>query len=60
MGAHAELEEDPDRAAELFKTMLDRSGPRALAVKVNVERPLTVAEIRAAIAGRELVHVRPR
>ena len=36
--AHAVLDEDPDRAAEAFKTMLDHAGPRALAVTVNVDR----------------------
>ncbi|MEA2199782.1 MAG: hypothetical protein QOI89_378 [Solirubrobacteraceae bacterium] len=58
--AHATLEEDPDRAAEAFKTMLDRAGPRTLAVKVNVDRSPTPAEIRAALAasGREVAYLR--
>ena len=48
--AHAVLEEDADRAAEAFKTMLDRAGPRALGVKVNVDRSPTAAEIRPVLA----------
>jgi deazaflavin-dependent oxidoreductase (nitroreductase family) len=58
--AHATLEEDPDRAAEAFKTMLDRAGARALAVKVNVDRSPTPPEIREALAasGREVAYLR--
>jgi deazaflavin-dependent oxidoreductase (nitroreductase family) len=55
--AHAVLEEDLDRAAEVFKTMLDRSGPRALAVKVNVDRAPTVAEIRPVLADRGVAYL---
>ena len=54
---HAVLEEDLDRAAENFKTMLDRSGPRALAVKVNVDRAPTVAEIRPVLADRGVAYL---
>jgi hypothetical protein len=55
--ARAVLEEDLDRAAEVFKTMLDRSGPRALAVKVNVDRAPTVAEIRPVLADRGVAYL---
>jgi deazaflavin-dependent oxidoreductase (nitroreductase family) len=55
--AHAVLEEDLDRAAETFKTMLDSSGPRALAVKVNVDRAPTVAEIRPVLADRGVAYL---
>jgi F420H(2)-dependent quinone reductase len=55
--AHAVLEEDPDRAAEAFKTMLDDAGPRALAVKVNVDRAPTAAEIKPALAGRGVAYL---
>src|ERR1700730_11497023 len=51
------LEEDLDRPAETFKTMLDRSGPRALAVKVNVDRAPTVAEIRPVLADRGVAYL---
>jgi len=58
--AHATLEEDPDRAAEAFKAMLDRAGPRMLAVKINVKRAPTAAEIRPALAaaGRSVAYLR--
>jgi hypothetical protein len=49
---HAVLEEDPDEAAEVFKTKLDRAGPRALAVMVNVDHSHTAAEIKPALAKR--------
>jgi hypothetical protein len=49
---HVVPEDDPDRAAEVFKTMLDRTGARAVGVKVNVDRPPTVEEIKPAIAAR--------
>jgi deazaflavin-dependent oxidoreductase (nitroreductase family) len=55
---HAELEEDPKRAAELFKEMLDRSNQRMLAVKVNVKRPPTAAEIEPALEGRGVAYLR--
>jgi hypothetical protein len=46
--AHAMLEEDPIRAAEAFRSMLGDAGPRALGVKVNVDRAPTAAEIKPA------------
>jgi deazaflavin-dependent oxidoreductase (nitroreductase family) len=55
--AHAVLEEDPERAAEAFKTMLDQAGPRALGVKVNVDRSPTIAEIRPALAHRTIAYL---
>lgn len=55
---HAVLEEDPNRAAEAFKTMLDGAGPRALAVKVNVNRPPTTDEIKPILVGRGVAHLR--
>jgi hypothetical protein len=56
--AHAALEEDPQRAAEVFKTLLDRAGPRALGVKVNVDSPPTVDDIRPALADRGVAYLR--
>ncbi len=54
---HAVLEQDPDRAAQEFKTLLDRAGPRALAVKVNVDRAPTVAEIKPALGDRGVAYL---
>jgi deazaflavin-dependent oxidoreductase (nitroreductase family) len=56
--AHAVLEEDPVRAAEVFKTMLDRAGARTLAVRVNVDRPPTTAEIAPALADRGVAYLK--
>lgn len=50
--AHVTPVEDPDRAAELFQQMLGGAGARMLAVKVNVDRTPTVAEIKPVIAKR--------
>ncbi len=58
--AHAVLEEDPDRAAQAFKEMLDRAGPRALGVKVNVDRPPTAEEIKPVLAGRGVAYLHLR
>jgi deazaflavin-dependent oxidoreductase (nitroreductase family) len=55
--AHAVLEEDPARTAEVFKTLLDRAGARALAVKVNVDRSPTVAEIAPALTDRSVAYM---
>jgi hypothetical protein len=55
---HAELEEDPKRAAEVFKEMLARSNERMLAVKVNVKRSPTAAEIEPALEGRGVAYLR--
>jgi F420H(2)-dependent quinone reductase len=58
--AHAVPEEDPVRAAEAFKTMLDRAGPRALGVKVNVDRSPTAAEVRPVLVRRTLAYLQLR
>ena len=55
--ARAVLEEDPARTAEVFKTLLDRAGARALAVKVNVNRSPTAAEIAPALSDRGVAYV---
>lgn len=55
---HATLEEDPERAAEAFKTMLYHAGPRALAVKVSVDHSPTAAEIQPALADRGVAYLR--
>jgi hypothetical protein len=55
---HAVLEEDPSRAAEVFKGLLDRAGARALAVKVNVGRSPTAEEIAPALRDRGVAYLR--
>ena len=55
--AHAVLEEDPARAAAALGRLLERAGPRALALKVNVDRTPTVAEIEPAMADRAIAYV---
>jgi len=55
--AHAVLEEDPDRAAQALKVMFDQGGPRALAVKVNVDRAPTVHELRPLLATRAVAYL---
>jgi hypothetical protein len=55
--AHAVLEEDPARAAAVMRTLLERAGARAVAVKVNVDRTPTVAEIVPAMADRGVAYV---
>ncbi|KRC92214.1 hypothetical protein ASE25_02295 [Terrabacter sp. Root85] len=56
--AHAVLEEDPDRVAEIFDRLLKELGPKRanrVALKVNVDRPPTLDEVRAGTAGRAIV-----
>jgi deazaflavin-dependent oxidoreductase (nitroreductase family) len=50
--AHVTVEEDPVRAAEVFKGVLDRSAPRDVGVKVNVDRSPTPDEIKPVLAHR--------
>lgn len=56
--AHASLEEDPERATEALKGMLERVGPRAIAMKVNLDRSPTAAEIRSALPDRGIAYLR--
>lgn len=56
--AHAVLEEDPDRVAELFLRLLQGVGPKRanrVGLKVNVDRMPTLEEVRAGTAGRAMV-----
>jgi deazaflavin-dependent oxidoreductase (nitroreductase family) len=55
--AHAVLEEDATQAAEVFRTLLERSGARAVAVMVNVDRTPTVAELTPLMADRGIAYV---
>jgi deazaflavin-dependent oxidoreductase (nitroreductase family) len=54
---HAVLEEDLDRAAEAFKVLLDRAGPRSLAVKVNVDHSPTADEIKPVLEHRGVAYL---
>jgi deazaflavin-dependent oxidoreductase (nitroreductase family) len=56
--AHAVLEEDSAKAAEVFKTILLRAGARALAVKVNLDRAPTAAEIAPALTDRGVAYLK--
>lgn len=55
--AHVAVEEDPIRAAEVFKSLLDRTNPRAVGVKVNVQRSPTPEEIRPVLAQRVVAYL---
>src|SRR3954453_22909541 len=55
---HAVLVEDPDQAAEEFAALLNRVGPRPLGVKLHVARAPTTAEVKAALGGRGVAHLR--
>ena len=54
--AHAVLEEDPQRATELFLELLDQAGERALALKFSGEHPKTVEQLRPLL--HDLLKVR--
>jgi len=51
------LEDDPERVAQVFSTLLDLGYKKAsrLGLKVNVDRPPTPDEMREAARGRTLV-----
>ena len=58
---YADLEEDPDRVAQAYKTRLDRLGvgnARQLGLKVNVGRSPTADEIKPVVAERAIATVR--
>jgi len=55
--AHVAREEDPVRAAEVFKGLLEDSGTRAMGVKVNVDHAPTVEEIRPVLAQRVIAYL---
>lgn len=56
--AHVTVEEDPVRAAEVFKGVLDRSTPRDVGVKVNVDRSPTSEEIKPVLAHRVVAYLK--
>jgi hypothetical protein len=56
--AHAVLEEDPERVAEIFERLLRGLGPKRanrVGLKVNVDRMPTLDEMRVGTAGRAIV-----
>jgi hypothetical protein len=56
--AHAELEEDPVRVAEVFHRLLTDLGPKKanrVGLSVNVDRPPTLDEVREGTRGRAIV-----
>jgi deazaflavin-dependent oxidoreductase (nitroreductase family) len=55
---HAVLVEDPDEAAREFAALLDRVGPRALGVKVHVDRAPTAADVKAVLRRRGVARLR--
>lgn len=58
---YAELDEDPQSVAATYKALLERVGlgrARDLGLKVNVQRPPTVEEIRAAVPSRAIARIR--
>jgi deazaflavin-dependent oxidoreductase (nitroreductase family) len=56
--AHATVEEDPLRAAEVFKGLLERAGARAVGVKLNVDHAPTTDEIKPALAHRVIAYLK--
>jgi hypothetical protein len=58
---YAELDEDPDAVAAVYRTLLDRYGrigTLMLGLRINVGRRPTVDEIRSAVTGRAIARVR--
>lgn len=59
--AYAELDEDPDEVAAVFKTLLSRygrTGPAMLGLRINVGRSPSTDEIKPAVARRAIARVR--
>lgn len=56
--AHVTPEGDSVRAAEVFKGLLDRAGPRDVGVKVNVDRSPTPEEIKPVLAHRVIAYLK--
>jgi hypothetical protein len=55
--AHVALEQDPVRATQVFKELLERAGARAVGVKVNVKHAPTLDEIKPVLAHRVIAHL---
>ena len=56
--AHVTVEEDPLRAAEVFRGLLDCAGPRALAVKITGDHSPTLEEIGPVMANRVIAYLK--
>jgi deazaflavin-dependent oxidoreductase (nitroreductase family) len=56
--AHVTVEEDPVRATEVFKGLLEHSNERAVGVKVNVKRSPTFDEIKPVLAHRVIAYLK--
>jgi deazaflavin-dependent oxidoreductase (nitroreductase family) len=56
--AHVRLEEDPVRATEVFKGLLERAGTRAVGVKVNVEHSPAPDEIKPILSHRVIAYLK--
>jgi deazaflavin-dependent oxidoreductase (nitroreductase family) len=56
--AHVTPGEDPVRATEVFKGLLERAGTRAVGVKVNVEHSPTPEEIKPVLAHRVIAYLK--
>jgi hypothetical protein len=60
-GGYAELEEDPEQVAHVYKTLLDRVGikkARQVGLKVNLDRLPTAEEVGPAVAQRGIARIR--
>jgi deazaflavin-dependent oxidoreductase (nitroreductase family) len=56
--AHVTPVDDPLRAAEVFKELLDNSSARDVGVKVNVDRSPTPEEIKHVLAHRVVAYLK--
>jgi deazaflavin-dependent oxidoreductase (nitroreductase family) len=56
--AHVTPEEDPVRATEVFKGLLERTGTRAVGVKVNVDHSPTLDELKPVVAHRVIAYLK--
>ncbi len=55
--AQVRVEEDPTKATEVFKRLLEHAGTKAVGVKVNVKHAPTVDEIRPVMAQRVIAYL---
>jgi deazaflavin-dependent oxidoreductase (nitroreductase family) len=55
--AHVSVEQDPARAAEVFRDLLERTDAKAVGVKVNVDHAPTVDEIKPVLAQRVIAYL---
>jgi len=55
--ARAETIADADEAAAQFEAMVARAGPRALALRTDLDRPPTAAELRPLLAELDIARL---